>query len=400
MNKTANRTVYWQYLLLSWGCGFLSEQQSGIWDRTNLTAVRRWGGLLLRGAVIAGAVLLLWRPCLPFATAFALAALLQKPYRYLLARLPGGGGGRRSKACRGIAAVICVLGCAVCGGGLLWLMGALLWEEVCRCFVWLGDNASEVVGMIGRLTDAVTALLSALPFGGAYGNALGGAVTEAVDSLLPDMIGSLLAGVSAKLSSVLTSAVAALPGILLFFAVFLLSAIYMIQDYDALAAALTSHLPAGVCRTWERIRRGFGCGVRGMLLAYAKLSGVTFVLLLAGLLLLGVRGAFMLAVLGVMIDILPVFGVGTLLLPWALLSFFGGEAGRGIGLLLLYLLIAAMRQILEPRLIGKSAGLHPLGVLAALYGGGVLFGAWGLILAPFVLTVVWRGYRMVRNGCT
>lgn len=378
----------------------MSETQTDIRGRTHMSALHRYGGMLLRGALIGTAVLLLWRPCLPFAAAFVLAGVLQKPYRYLSARLAGRRGSLWRRCVRWLASVICVLGCAVCGGGFLWLIGVLLWEEICRGFVWLGDNASAVVGMIGQLTSAVTSLLSALPFGGVWGNALGASVTEAVGSLLPDMIGALLAGWSAKLSSVVTAVVSALPGIILFFAVFLLSAVYMIQDYDVFAAALNDRLPRGVRRTWTRICRGLGFGMRGILLAYAKLASVTFALLFVGLCLLGVRGALMLALIGVLIDLLPVFGVGTLLLPWALISFFAGKAGLGVGLVLLYLVIAVTRQILEPRLIGKSAGLHPLGVLAALYTGGVLFGVWGMVAAPILLTVVWRGYRAVRNGAS
>jgi len=378
---------------------FLSEKQTDIRAWANMSFLRRCGYILLWTAVIAVPVLLLWRPCLPFAAAFALAALLQKPYRYLLSRLAGWRRyslWRKTSGCA--AAVICVLGCAVCGGGFLWLVGILLWEEVCRFFVWLGDNASTAVGMIGQLTSAVTSLLSALPFGGVYGNALGVSVTAAVEELLPDMLGSLLTEVSAALSAAVTAVVSALPGIVLFFAVFLLSAIYMTQEYDVLSAAFTSHLPAGVRRIGTRIRRGFGSGMKGLLLAYAKLSSITFALLLIGLLLLGVERVLPAAVFGVLIDILPVFGVGTLLLPWALFSFFCGRAAFGVGLVLLYLVIAVTRQILEPRLIGRSMGLHPLAVLFALYGGGVLFGTVGLILAPFLLTAVWRGYRMVRDG--
>lgn len=93
--------------------------------------------------------------------------------------------------------------------------------------------------------------------------------------------------------------------------------------------------------------------------------------------------------------ILPFFGVGGLLIPWAIFSFFMGNPGRGVGFVVLYLVICFVRQALEPRLIGKTAGVHPLAVLFAMYAGGMLFGITGMIVFPFLLTAVWRGCRMI-----
>ena len=85
------------------------------------------------------------------------------------------------------------------------------------------------------------------------------------------------------------------------------------------------------------------------------------------------------------VDALPLFGCGTVLIPWALWCFFTGEMVRGAGLLILLGVIYIVRQFLEPRVIGKMTGVHPFVALAAVYIGLKLGGIGGMIVAPIVL---------------
>ena len=57
------------------------------------------------------------------------------------------------------------------------------------------------------------------------------------------------------------------------------------------------------------------------------------------------------------LDIIPVLGTGTVVIPWAIYSFFVGNIGTGIGLILLYVVITVLRQVLEPKLVARQAGL-------------------------------------------
>ena len=83
-----------------------------------------------------------------------------------------------------------------------------------------------------------------------------------------------------------------------------------------------------------------------------------------------------------MVDALPVFGTGTILIPWALVCFLQNALSRGIGLVILYGVAALTRQALEPRLIGRQIGLNPLVTLMALYIGFRTVGIAGMILFP------------------
>ena len=156
---------------------------------------------------------------------------------------------------------------------------------------------------------------------------------------------------------------------------------------------LSGELPA--IRTWlqklarpewlEKLQR-LGGHVRttlgGWLRAQLKLMGITFLILNAGLLLLRVRYPVLAALIITVVDALPVFGTGTILIPWALALFLQGETKTGIGLVILYGAAALSRQALEPRLVGKQVGLNPVLTLLALYTGYRLLGVGGMIVFP------------------
>ena len=115
---------------------------------------------------------------------------------------------------------------------------------------------------------------------------------------------------------------------------------------------------------------------------------VTFFQLLAGFLLLRQEYALLLAVVIALIDALPVFGTGTVLLPWAAVLCVAGNVPRGIALAALYAVIAVVRSVLEPKIVAAQVGLPPLVALAAMYVGFCIVGVAGMILLPLAGLVV------------
>ena len=174
----------------------------------------------------------------------------------------------------------------------------------------------------------------------------------------------------------------ALPAWLLFLAVSLIAAFYFARDMAGVRKALGAFLPRRVYEAVIRLKNGAWQAALGYLRAYLLLMLLTFALLLCGFLLLGIPYAVLAAAVLAVLDFLPVLGVGLFLVPWGIFALLVGQSFRGVGLLILYAAITLVRQVMEPRIIGRHFGLHPLLTLAAMYVGFRLFGFLGLVLLP------------------
>ena len=116
-------------------------------------------------------------------------------------------------------------------------------------------------------------------------------------------------------------------------------------------------------------------------MAQFKIMFMVALILLAGFVVLGIRYAFLLAILIAVLDFLPLFGTGTVLLPWAVVKVFSGEYMLAAGLALLYVVSQVARQMIQPKIVGDSMGLPPLMTLFLLYLGFKIRGISGMILA-------------------
>jgi len=82
-----------------------------------------------------------------------------------------------------------------------------------------------------------------------------------------------------------------------------------------------------------------------------------------------------------MLDFLPLFGTGTVLIPWAVFQLLRGEYALAAGLGLLYVLSQVISQIVQPKLVGDTMGLNPMATLFLLYLGFKVQGISGMIIA-------------------
>lgn len=114
---------------------------------------------------------------------------------------------------------------------------------------------------------------------------------------------------------------------------------------------------------------------------------LTFAELCIGLLAFKIPYAVPIALAIAVFDILPILGTGGVLLPWAAVLFMLGNMPLGAGILALYLVITMVRNIVEPKIVGKQIGLHPLATLVALFVGLKLIGIAGAVILPVFLSI-------------
>ncbi len=108
-----------------------------------------------------------------------------------------------------------------------------------------------------------------------------------------------------------------------------------------------------------------------------------------GLILLNTRYWLILAILIGILDIIPSVGPGIVFTPWVFFTFLLGDPKRAILLIILYFVIFATRQFLEPKIISSSVGIHPLVMLLAIYGGYIFFGVFGIFIGP-ILAIIFK----------
>ncbi len=148
-----------------------------------------------------------------------------------------------------------------------------------------------------------------------------------------------------------------------------------------------AHLPESWEKTYLPTVKRLKKSVFGWLWAQVKMVSITFCVLLGGFWLLRVKHAFVWAFLISLVDILPILGTGTVLIPWSVVAFLQGNGVLGVGILAIYGAATLLRAILEPKLVGKQLGLDSLVTLIAMYAGYRLWGIGGLILAPILAVV-------------
>ena len=107
-----------------------------------------------------------------------------------------------------------------------------------------------------------------------------------------------------------------------------------------------------------------------------------------GLFLIG-NPYFILLGIGIgLLDAMPIFGTGTVLIPWAIISLINQNWFSGIGLILIYIICYFIREVMEAKIMGGKVGLTPLETLISMYVGLQLFGLLGFILGPIGLLII------------
>lgn len=120
---------------------------------------------------------------------------------------------------------------------------------------------------------------------------------------------------------------------------------------------------------------------------------ISFILVLIGLYIfkflgMNVKSPFLIA-LGIgFVDLLPILGSGTVMLPWGIILIIMGDVTLGVGVLGLLVLITLVRQFLEPKIVSNNLGIHPLYTLVAMYIGFKVSGVLGLLIGPIVLIII------------
>lgn len=180
-----------------------------------------------------------------------------------------------------------------------------------------------------------------------------------------------------------------LPDIFLGTIMCILSAYFFVADKSYMSDVARKYVPDSVRYRVDLIRRSLRKAVGGYFKAQLKIECWVYVLLVIGLLTLHVRYAFLVALGIAFMDLLPVFGTGTIMIPWAIIEILGKNYKMAVGLLIIWCVGQLVRQMIQPKIVGDSMGLHAIPTLFLLFIGYKAAGVLGMILAvPIGIIIV------------
>ena len=320
------------------------------------------------------------------------AVLLQKPKNYIVKKTPFK---------PGIASVICVMGAILVVAAVVSLIGIRLVKEI-KSFAdyiilrfqdmdsvinnvetWLLNFFASFPEFLRKtLTESVTSIASQLRL------ALQGQEVE-VPAGITESIGSVfsVSWITAPLSGVISTA-KLVPSFIVSFVVTIIAACFTTSEYPYIIEFIKYQFPEGRRNDLAKAKNLLKTSLSKMGKAYLLIILITFAEMSLGLTVLRLTGIFesnyivIIAAITALLDILPVLGAGTILIPWAAYSFITGNVAMGIGLAVMYVIIFVVRQIIEPKLVAGQLGLSPIVTIAALYFGLKLFGVLGMFITP------------------
>ena len=263
-------------------------------------------------------------------------------------------------------------------------------------WIFLGQMASELTDMAKGLSDggadfienvirSGNGVMKKIPILSKIENQK---TLDIVEQATANMLESALSSFSARIPDAVMGFFSSLPGILLFLITLVVSTFYLAADITSINRFAVRFVPREKRHRVFRIKKKLMKAVRKYVTAYAIILIITGVQLFIGFMILKIPYALTLSVLIALIDILPVLGVGTVLVPWAIVLYMMGNGYTATGLLIIFGIIWLVRQVSEPKIVGESVGVSPLITLVSMYIGFKLIGFSGLFVFPIGAIIV------------
>ena len=321
-------------------------------------------------AVILGLIFLGFKYVLPllmpFLLAFVFSVLLRAPAEYLSKKL---------KINRRLVPTILVT--------LLFILLAVLALFIgSELFTFARTSVSQFNTVIVPTVEGLTEMASR------WTSRLDPNAVSVLEGLVNSVLLSLRSKVAEISTRLVTGIMSSLPSSFLNVLFMIIATYFISLDFGLLKWAVARRIKE---EDYNKIIAGLDyckTTVGRMLRSYVLIMFITFLEQAIGLTILGVEYSVLIAMAIAVFDILPVVGSGTIMLPWAVISLVTGDIKRGVGLLILYVIITVIRQIIEPRIVGDHVGLHPLLTLMCMFVGLRVFGGMGLLGLPILCAVL------------
>lgn len=301
---------------------------------------------------------------LPFALAAVVAAFLKKPIEYLCAK---------TKMKRELMSFLIV---SVVLLSIISIVSLIFYS----IYDWLTDALialPKLLPTLNKLTDKISNCFSVL----------GDALPNSIQNSIKEMPSQIIEGVTSWITKTLSGLAKGLPDKFVTVFITVVASYIITRDYNKLTVFVKENCSNSVYNYLLKLKSTILIKAVGILKSYTIISVITFIQLYLAFLLLKINHAAAIAFIIALLDLLPILGVGIVLIPWAVIMILTQNIPLAIGLLILYAIVTIVRNILTPKIVANQIKLDPLTVLFSMYVGYCFAGFWGLVFAPFVAAI-------------
>lgn len=310
---------------------------------------------------------------MPFLIAFILSLLLEPIIRFLMKHL---------KFKRKLASIfVFIITISIIIGFIAWGITTLV---------------SEAVNILGGINDYTEKISSFFQDIISKINPEKLNLSNDVVDFINSSLSNFLAEAGEFIKSILTnilSFVTSIPTVMIYIVITFLSLYFICTDKIYMLDQLEHHFPETWVKKIIKKIRAITKSLGQYLKAQAILVLVSFTISLIGLYIfkfagLNVPFPLTIAIAIAFVDALPIFGSGTVMAPWAIITAFNGDITLGIAILVLWIIMSITRQLLEPKVVSGKIGIHPIFTLIAMYTGFKFIGVFGMLLGPIILIIL------------
>ncbi len=313
----------------------------------------------------------------PFLVGLFIAMLLQRPLAFI---------SKHTKMPRKIVGAILTILTFVLIFALIATLGAAIVSQFKGLLSYIGGILNDFPAFLDTIQSKLISMLSFLPEN----------LSESVNQTIMNGFENLkninfsnfnITSLFGPLGGIWNAA-KQIPNVLVTTLITIITTLFLTMDYRLVVNFIRNQLSEKHKALVTDSKKIFFNTIWKMLRAYVIIMTITCVELFIGLSILKVPYALVLALIICVVDILPVLGTGTVIIPWAIYEFIMGNSNLALGLAVMYVLITVIRNFIEPKIVGHSVGLHPIVTLTSMYVGLQLFGFFGMLMMPIIIIMI------------
>lgn len=209
-------------------------------------------------------------------------------------------------------------------------------------------------------------------------NELGNSLQNALSNFVKNLTSaegnaSFFEGLSDKLGNV--------AGVIVGIIMCVLSAYFFTVEHNTLAERMEKYIPGSVYTKVLAAYRGLKKAIGGYFKAQIHIEFWVYLITVIGMLIVGIDYAVVIALGIAILDFLPFFGAGLIMIPWTAIAFADKQYFVAIGMFVTWAVGQIVRQLIQPKIVGDQVGVPPLPTLVLLFLGYKFMGVFGMVIA-------------------